>query len=274
MADIRFGVQTYSWQMSYEKYRGRIAHMADVGARAGFSGMEAEVCMLDTLFSNALSVRDMLREKDLNFAALALPLNWLGPKETPEERIWADRAIAFVREMGGDCNLVLCHLPQADRCELTQRQNNQIACITEVARRAADAGIIVGFHPNSSPNSAFRTREDYAILLDGIARSPLGFVLDVGHIAHGGMDPLEIIRQYRQKIVHVHFKDMAPEGVWQSMGQGCIDFCGIVSFLRDSGYRGRIMVEEESAQAGINPDGVTLANGRYIQALKASMLLT
>lgn len=57
MSNIRFGLQTYSWQMSYEKYRGRIDHIADIGEAAGFIGMEAEVCMLDALFPHVEQVR-------------------------------------------------------------------------------------------------------------------------------------------------------------------------------------------------------------------------
>lgn len=266
MSNILFGVQTYSWQMTYDKYRGKIDHIANIGNRAGFVGMEAEVCMLDHLFPHADQVKAIMEENNLKFGALALPLNWLGAQETDEERKLADQSIEFVKAM--DCKLVLCHLPQKDREGLAQRQANQIACITEIAKRAADAGVVTGFHPNSSFGSAFRTREDYSILLDGIANSPLGFAPDAGHIAHGDMDPLAIIKEYREKVVHVHFKDMATDGAWKSMGKGCIDFPGIVSFLDATNYNGWIMVEEESADAGIDPDSVTLANGEYIKSIQ------
>ena len=268
MSNIRFGLQTYSWQMSYEKYRGRIDHIADIGEAAGFIGMEAEVCMLDALFPHVEQVRGIMERHHMQFAALALPLNWLEPRETEEERALADKAIRFVREMGAGCILALCHLPQKDRSELETRQKNQVACITEVARRAADAGVRTGFHPNSSDGSAFRTREDYDILLNAIANTPLGYAPDAGHIAHGGMNPLEIIRTYREKVVHMHFKDMARDGSWQSMGEGCIDFPGIVRFMDQTGYDGWIMVEEESDKAVVDPDAVTLANGKYIATLR------
>lgn len=268
MGDIHFGVQTYSWQMSYEKYRGRIDHIATIGAQAGFEGMEAEVCMLDTLFPDVKKVSGIMKENGLRFATLALPLQWLDAQETQEEKEMADKAIVFVKEMGDDCKLALCHLPQADRKDLEQRQKNQIACITQIARRAADAGVATCFHPNSSSGSAFRTREDYVTLLYGIAESPLGFAPDAGHIAYGDMDPLHIIKTYRDKIMHVHFKDMASDGTWQAMGAGYIDFPGIVSYLRDTDYDGWIMVEEESAKAAVDPDRVTLANGQYVEKLR------
>lgn len=267
MSNILFGVQTYSWQMSYDKFRGQIPHIAGIGKQAGFNGMEAEVCMLDHLFPNVEEVRAIMNENNLTFGALALPLNWLNAKETSDEKLLADKAIDFVKEMGS-CKLILCHLPQADRNNLEQRQKNQVACITEIAKRAADKGVVTGFHPNSSYGSAFRTREDYSFLLDSIANSPLGYAPDAGHIAHGDMDPLSIIKEYREKVNHVHFKDMSADGVWKSMGEGSIDFPGIVKYLDETDYDGWIMVEEESADAAVDPDRVTLANGKYIGSIK------
>lgn len=267
MSEIRIGVQTYSWQMSYATYRGQIEHIAGIGEKAGFRGMEAEACMLDNLFPNVEAVREIMNRHGMTFAALALPLNWLNPTETEEERELADKAIKFVKEMGEGCKLALCHLPQKDRSELEARQRNQIMCITEIARRASDQGVTTGFHPNSSFGSAFRTREDYDLLLNGIMNTPLGFVPDAGHIAHGNIDPLELIRTYRDKVIHVHFKDMSKDGIWRSMGKGDIDFPGIVNFLRNTDYAGWIMVEEESVFAETDPDAVTIENGKYMAEL-------
>ena len=52
------------------------------------------------------------------------------------------------------------------------------------------------------------------------------------------------------------------------MGKGSIDFSGIISFLDATNYNGWIMVEEESSDAVIDPDRVTLANGKYIKSIQ------
>jgi hypothetical protein len=76
MSNSHFGLQTYRWQMTYEKYRGRIDHIAGIGEQAGFIGLEAEVCMLDSLFPHVEQVREIMERHHMQFAALALPLNW------------------------------------------------------------------------------------------------------------------------------------------------------------------------------------------------------
>jgi inosose dehydratase len=49
------------------------------------------------------------------------------------------------------------------------------------------------------------------------------------------------------------------------MGEGVIDFPRIVRYLRSIGYKGWIMVEEESKKAVADPDGAMLANSRYVK---------
>jgi inosose dehydratase len=148
---------------------------------------------------------------------------------------------------------------------LRQRQVNALACINAVAARAAARGVACSYHPNSPPGSLFRTRDDYQILLDGLDARHIGFAPDTGHIAKGGMDVLEVLETYRPLIRHVHFKDITAAGEWTAMGAGVIDFPRIVRRLKDTGYRGWIMIEEESAEAEVDPDGATLQNGVYLR---------
>lgn len=264
MSKIHFGCQTYSWQMSYDKYAGKLPEIMTVMKESGFAGIEAEVCMMGNYFDDWAAFDELLHRYDMKYAALALPLNWRGKKETDEEYALAQKSIEFLKHFPGTL-LLLCHLPGEDRENLAERQKNQISCITAIAKRATDVGIVTAFHPNSSFGSAFRTREDYTLLLDSIAGTELGYCPDAGHIAHGGMDPVEIVRAYMPLVKHVHFKDMNPQGVWESMGRGCIDFPQIVRDLQQADYKGWIMVEEESAAAQVDPNIVTRENGTYFK---------
>ena len=264
MSPMRIGCQTYTWQMSYDAYRGRIGHILDVVARAGFVGLEAEFCMLGAYEDDPARLAEALAEHDVALAALTLVLDWAHPRETKEERVAAERAIDYVARFPGTL-LGLCQLPGEDRANLRERQENAIACINAVARRAAERGLVCAFHPNSPPGSLFRVGEDYELLLEGLDAEAVGFMPDFGHIAAGGMDAMEICRVYHALIRHVHFKDIDTAGAWTAMGDGVIDFPGLVSYLRDSGYEGWIIVEEESAAAEDDPDGVTLANGAYVR---------
>jgi inosose dehydratase len=110
-----------------------------------------------------------------------------------------------------------------------------------------------------------RIEDDYKILFDGLDSSKVGFAPDTGHIAKGSMDVGKILQTYRYLIKHVHFKDITASGGWTSMGAGIINFPEIVTMLRDTGYTGWIMIEEESSEAEVDPNAATTKNGEYLR---------
>jgi len=264
MRRIRIGCQTYTWQMSLAKYRGQIGHILDVVARAGFEGLEPEVCMLGPYEKDPVRLAEELDKHKIDLAALTLVLDWANPEETEEEREQAERAMDYLRHFP-ETLFVLCQMPGEDRSNLHERQENAIACVNAVARRAMERGIISAFHPNSPPGSVFQTEHDYELLLNGLDAEAVGFAPDVGHIVNGGMDAMKVCETYRPLIRHVHFKDISQDGEWTAMGAGIIDFPGLVSMLQHTGYEGWIIVEEESVEAESDPDSVTLQNGKYVQ---------
>jgi inosose dehydratase len=264
MSAIQFGCQFYTWQMSGQRYVGELPHITGVVRAAGFSGIEPETGMLGRYYADPLLLKDVLAERGLALGALTLVPDWKEPQETEAERQEAERVFDYLRAFPGTL-LVLVQMPGADRADLRQRQQNALACINAVAARAAARGIVCAYHPNSPPGSLFRTLEDYQRLLDGLDPRVCGFAPDTGHVAKGGIDVSWLFETYRPLIRHVHFKDMTAGDEWAAMGAGVIDFPRLVTRLRDTGYQGWIMVEEESAAAETDPDTATLNNGEYLR---------
>jgi inosose dehydratase len=269
---IRFGCQTYTWQMSMPRYAGRVEHIVATIRSAGLEGIEPETCMLGGYAEDPARLRDVLAGQQIRLGALCLVADWRAPSESPAEQAGADAAIAMLREYFPDCVLALCQMPGIDRTALTERRRNAIACIDAVARRAAAAGIVAGFHPNSPSGSVFRTPEDYAVLLDSLDPGHLGFIPDAGHLAKGGMDPVKVIRESIALVKHVHLKDMNDSGAWVEMGRGIIDFPGIIRVLADADYHGWVMVEDESELAERDPDAATIANGAYVNSVLRTII--
>jgi inosose dehydratase len=249
--------------MSGEKYVGAISHMLSTVQAAGCVGFGLEICMLGDYRENPGQFTAELKKRNLELGALALVCHWLEPVETEEERREADWAIEYLRRFPGTL-LCLCQYPGKDRSNLAERQKNAISCVNAVAKRVADKGIVSAFHPNSPPGSVFRVEDDYAILMEGLDTSVVGFAPDAGHIANGDMDVLSTFKTYRESIRHVHFKDIAADGAWAAMGEGVLDWPTLVSFLESTGYEGWIMIEEESKPAESDPDEIILKNGRYV----------
>ncbi|MCU1526641.1 MAG: Xylose isomerase-like barrel protein [Frondihabitans sp.] len=259
---MKFACQTYSWQMSLQKYRGRLTHMADVASQAGFRGFEAETILLPKNWSGS-SLRRALDTAELELAALCLVGSWAHHGETAEERDHSDRVMDALAEFP-DAIINLVILPGTNRDHLRERQSAALSCMSDIARRADDRGITVSFHPNSPPGSLFRIRPDYDLLLDEL--DPLiGWTPDSGHLAAGGMDPILTLREWGDRIRYVHIKDRDSGGNWAPTGTGVIDIPGIIDTLKGLGYDGWITFEDESPLAEQDPDNAVRLTGRYIQ---------
>ena len=161
---------------------------------------------------------------------------------------------------------VLCTVQEpTGRHDLEERRENLVKNVNSVSRRATEKGITCSFHPNSPESSINRTEEDYKVILEGLDEQTTGWTPDVGHIMNGGMDPLAKMKEYESLINHVHYKDWDGEPEFALMGEGKIDFVGITQWLKDIGYAGWIICEDEAPRAVENPDEVTLHDGEWIQ---------
>jgi len=91
----------------------------------------------------------------------------------------------------------------------------------------------------------------------------LSLVLDPGHLAFAGIDPVAVARRHAARIGHVHLKSVRPavaervrregwsfcravtEGVFTIPGDGCVDFPAIFQVLASVDYRGWLVAEAE-----------------------------
>lgn len=261
---FRFGSEVYTWFMKEEgrAYANQLDHMIKVIAEAGFTGIQPIFHWMGAL-ADTQKLAECLQANRIQLAALSLVLDWNHPQETEEERSEADAALDLLSAFPG---ALLCVVQKpTGRHDILERRRFLLQNLNAVARRAHNRGVRCTFHPNSPPSSITRTGEDYEVLLGGLDRNVIGWTPDVGHIINAGMDPVKTMGAYSELIDHVHFKDWNGNPEFALMGEGVVDFVGIMRFLRDRAYDGWIICEDEGIAALQDPDGVTLHDGHWIR---------
>ncbi|WP_370588524.1 sugar phosphate isomerase/epimerase family protein [Robiginitalea sp. SC105] len=248
--------------MPGEQYKGKLDHILRVISKAGFSGIEPETSFFGPL-EDPVRMREALDACGLELAALCHVEDWRNPKESAGEAHRAGKWMDFLAHFP-DTLYLLVQMPGKDRQDLVARQSNVLSCLNAIGARASARGIACSFHPNSPAGSVFRTAEDYAVLMEGLHAGPVGYCPDVGHIAKGGMDPVQILSAYRSLVNLVHYKDIHADGRWARTGTGVIDFAAITGYLKATGYTGWIVMEDECDRAISDPDGLTLEAGKYL----------
>ena len=129
------------------------------------------------------------------------------------------------------------------------------------------------------------TPEEISTLIRLTDPELLGLVLDMGHYMFGGGDPLKALKEYSQRIWHIHFKDCHPEvaaksreqgfdyfqsvssGVFCELGKGAVDFTSIVDDLHRQKYDEWIVVEQDVLPGMGNPEECAKRNREFIKTL-------
>lgn len=260
---FRFGSEVYTWFMSGngQTHQGRLGHMIEIIAQAGFTGIQPIFTWMgDLVDPERLAAK--LKEQGIELAALALAQEWNGAEESENERIVADNAISLLTHFPGAV-LNTVQIPTG-RHSLEERRKSLVNIVNTVSTRAKEKGIECSFHPNSPHSSIIRTEEDYKIVLESLDTRVTGWTPDVGHIINGDMDPLSKMKEYQSLINHVHYKDWDGAPEFALMGKGKVDLVSITQWLKDINYGGWIICEDEGVEALEDPDFVTLHDGRWI----------
>jgi sugar phosphate isomerase/epimerase len=138
--------------------------------------------------------------------------------------------------------------------------------------RGQSRGITVGFEPVATQFVC--TVEGLRRLMNELEPLSLYANYDPSHYLVHGDDPVASVRTFGDRIAHVHVKDAkgVPEAYeFPPLGQGAIDFPGMISALRETDYSGFLSVEYEANAFGyVETEGDILAHGiRFVRALLA-----
>jgi inosose dehydratase len=131
-----------------------------------------------------------------------------------------------------------------------------------------DAGLQTALHPHWG--LAIASRPDIDRLLDS---SDVGICLDTGHAYLGGADPVDVAKAAKERVIHVHLKDVDPakaervrngevpfrqaviDGLFVPLGEGGVDIAGVIATLEEQGYRGWYVLEQDVSLKSDPPPG-------------------
>lgn len=148
--------------------------------------------------------------------------------------------------------------PRLDDASWSQMIDN-IHAISELAHN--EFGVRAVIHPHAGGYIEFA--DELERLISDIPMDVAGLCLDTGHMAYSGMDPVDTLRKYWERVDYIHFKDIDPivfatvmnekirffdacaKGVMCPIGKGNIDYLSIRALLTELKYAGYITIEQE-----------------------------
>lgn len=261
---MEFGCQGSTWVLDYDIEADIMDKIMDDVQQGGFTGLDMQATLLGKYKHNPSLFKEELDKRGLKLAALTLPHAFIDGKSSAAELEIQNFYFDYIKNFPG----AILNIPSRvgpNRDNLAQRQQEIIKGANELGKRAYENGVVTSFHPISYKTSYWITREDYKVLFEGLDPKYMGYTPDVGHIIFGGMDPVEIIKEALPLIKHVHFKDASKNQEWKKMGEGDIDIPQCVQILKDGGYKGWLIVEEETPEAQTQTTETIQEIGKYVE---------
>ena len=241
--------------------------------RLGYDGIEAGARWLDSpglseLEQNLPGLRDALAEQDIAITSVAIYGDVIGAA--------VEKAVAYYERamrvaLALDCG-VISGMTGRDN-SLTIEENLPLfkERFAPICERAQEHGLrialepwpgsVLGHGPYRWTNLA-TTPELWDRLFEAVPSPALGLEYDPSHLIWQGIDHLQAIRDYGERIHHVHAKDILIDqdrlkrvgvhgrGWWRFVipGLGQIDWSALFDALKQVGYGGDVALEHEDRE--------------------------
>ena len=271
---VRLGTNPIGWSNDDLRELGAATSLETCLAEAreaGFTGIE-----LGHKFPRDAAVLGPVLQRH----GLALVSGWYSAnllhRDVASELLAMRPHIALLRDLG--CTVLILaetsnaihgnrFVPLSDRPVLSHTEWTAFAGrLTALADAVAAEGLSVAYHHHMG--TVVQTEADIDRLMASTGPA-LQLLLDTGHAVFAGADPVALARRHRERIAHVHCKDVrlavleaarrgdmsfldaVVAGVFTVPGDGMVDFPAVLAEL--SGYDGWLVVEAEQDPAKAHP---------------------
>ena len=270
---VKLGTAPITWGVSELDDWGVMLpsdRVLDEMAEVGYTG--TELGPWGYLPKGAAALERELRKRRLALAGAFCPVTLHDPARYEEQFAYAMETSRLLADLGAPV-LVLAEAGDAKRGRIAGRVRPTDPHFSEeewkrfanganeVARRAKEMGLSCAFHPHAG--TYVETPNEIDELLGRTDPSLVGLCLDTGHVYYGGGDPVALARRDPKRVRHVHLKDVyreryqraldrkldfttaVGEDVFAPVGAGSIDMAGVLGTLRDAGFDGWLIVEQD-----------------------------
>jgi len=242
---IRFGYAAITWN------ENDVQAIKDI-SELGFPGIQLRSNILKDFGERPTALRDLLAQNHLEMVALSSGGVSLTSPENDEVAKHVRNA-RFVKDAGGH------YLQLTDSARPKERKPESSDFkqlgrrLTEIGKQAADLGVPVGYHNHMG--SLGEAPDEVDRILEAADSRYVKLELDIAHYQQGGGEPARAIRQYRDRLLFLHIKDVESLTTndergrnyrWVELGRGKVNLPAVFAALKEVGFRGWAVIELDS----------------------------
>jgi len=241
---LRIGYAAITWGDNL------VGAMDDISA-VGYRGIQLRANAVK-LIPDPLVAKSELARRRLEFTALSSGDVAVDPVEEKDNLALHEDHARYLSRAGG-LYLQLLGTFRADGRFTPEEYARTGNLLTEIGKRAGDYGVQVALHNHMG--SIAQSPEQLARILDAADPRYVKLLLDVAHYKQGGGNPAAAVKQYADRLLFLHFKDVKPANnksgyEFVELGQGTVDLPAVVEALRAIRFQGWAVVEFDREPQG------------------------
>lgn len=184
-----------------------------------------------------------------------LPLisSYGGPNLTDpaQRKASIDRTVAtakLVKKYGGKVIVFGPNGVPRDTFNFADHKAGIVDVLNEGAKAVADLGLTPVLHQHTG--TCIETREETYAVMQAADTRYLKFGPDIGQLQKGGVDPVQVVKDFLPIIHHMHLKDYSGGDAflgYSPLGQGKVDIPAILAMMNGRTIDGMVMVELDNS---------------------------
>jgi len=263
---IRFGYAAITWSNNDAQAIKEISEL-------GYPGIQLRSNILKDYGERPSALRDLLNQYHLEMVALSSGGVGIAPGTENDEITKHVSNAKFVHDVGGHYLQVTDSArPKGRKPEAADfKQLGRV--LTEIGKRAVDLGVPVGYHNHMG--SLGEGPDEVDRIMEAADPRYVKLELDIAHYQQGGGDPVRAIRQYSDRLLFLHIKDVENLPTsdergrayrWVELGRGKVDVGAVFAALKLVKFRGWAVIELDSVpDKSKTPKECALINKKYVE---------
>jgi inosose dehydratase len=262
---MRFGYAAITWGGN------DVQAIKDV-SEVGFRGIQLRSPIIKDFGDRPRALQELLKQYHLEMVALSSGDARIDEGQEADQIALHTEHAGFVSKVGGYYLQVIAAPRPKDRKPTAEEYRKQGQLLTQIGKRTSDIGVPLGLHNHM--NSLAESPDEVDRIMNEADPRSVKLELDIAHYLQGGGDPVKAIKQYRERILFLHLKDVisvpAGEGgrpyKWVELGHGKVDVRAVIAALKEIGFTGWAVVELDAVPDQTRtPKDCAVINKKYIE---------
>lgn len=194
------------------------------------------------------------------------------PAKLNDELAKAAKYADVIKKNGGRIYVLGPNPVKRDTFDFKAAKADIVKALNEIAKVVRDHGLTPVLHQHTG--TCVMTRDETYATLDAIDGRVLKFGPDVGQLTKGGVNAIEVLKQYLPLVQHMHLKDYNGKDDklvgYCPLGQGQVDVPAILDIMAGRKIDGMVMTELDNdwkAPAATPPATLATQSRDYLKSI-------